>query len=81
MAASTCAAAFIETRSGFLFGIGEFTADEEQRSDVWNPWPPSKKRAPAERGAFAGMLGEMEKLWKSIATGHAVAQNGSAHTG
>ena len=33
---STCAAAFIDTRIGFLYGIGEFSADEEQRSDAWN---------------------------------------------
>jgi len=71
---STCAAAFIDTRTGFVYGVGEFTVDEQQRSDVWNTTNAIEKaRSRAERGAFVGALGEMEKVWKSIAIERPVA--------
>jgi hypothetical protein len=82
MVTSTCAAAFIDTRTGYVYGVGEFTANEEQRSDVWNSSKAIEKaRARAERGAFVGALGEMEKVWKSITTERAVASAAPAPTG
>jgi hypothetical protein len=64
---STCALAFIDTRTGFIYGVAESTANEEQRSDLWNKEEAIEKaRAKAERGAFTAALGEVEKLWASI---------------
>jgi hypothetical protein len=64
---STCAAAFIDTRTGFVYGVAEATAAEEQRSDVWNKQEAIEKaRARAERAAFTKALGEVEKVWPSI---------------
>jgi len=64
---STCALAFIDTRTGFIYGVAESTANEEQRSDLWNKEEAIEKaRAKAERAAFVAALGEAEKLWGSI---------------
>ena len=65
--ASTCALAFIDTRTGFIYGVAESTANEEQRSDMWNKEEAIEEaRAKAERAAFTAALGEAEKLWDSI---------------
>ena len=65
--ASTCALAFIDTRTGFIYGVAESTANEEQRSDMWNKEEAIESaRAKAERAAFTAALGEAEKLWGSI---------------
>ena len=65
--ASTCALAFIDTRTGYVYGVAEFTANEEQRSDLWNKEEAIEKaRVKAERAAFTAALGEAEKLWGSI---------------
>jgi len=74
---STCAVAFIDTRTGFVYGVAESTANEEQRSDVWNKEEAIEKaRAKAERTAFAQALGDVEKLWGQIAA-RATANRGA----
>jgi hypothetical protein len=71
---STCAAAFIDTRTGFIYGVAESTSTEEQRSDLWNRQEAIEKaRAKAERSAFTTALGEIEKVWASIAAEHGAA--------
>jgi hypothetical protein len=65
---STCAAAFIDTRTGYVYGVAEASAHEDQRSDLWNREEAIEKaRAKAERGAFVAALGEIEKVWGVIA--------------
>jgi hypothetical protein len=69
---STVAVAFIDTRTGFIYGVTESTATEEQRSDYWNRQEAIERaRARAERGAFTASIGEIEKLWVSITAQHA----------
>jgi hypothetical protein len=64
---STCAAAFLDVRTGFVYGIAEATATEQQRSGYWNTQDAIEKaRVNAERGAFAGALTEIEKAWGAI---------------
>jgi hypothetical protein len=64
---STCAVALIDTRTGYVYGVAEWTAHDDQRSDLWNNRAAIEKaRARAERGAFAGALDELEKLWIGI---------------
>jgi hypothetical protein len=71
MVTTTCAVALIDTRTGFVYGVAESTAREDQRSDVWSTRAAIEKaRARAERGAFVGALGEIEKLWAGVATAH-----------
>lgn len=75
---TTCAVALIDTRTGFIYGVAESTASEDQRSDYWGTTAAIEKaRARAERGAFVAALGEVEKLWAGVATTHA---GGSAPT-
>lgn len=72
---STCSVAMIDTRTGFIYGVAEWTAGDDQRSNVWNEQKAIEKaRAKAEREAFAGALGEVEKLWAGIVT----AQSGGS---
>lgn len=64
---STCAVALLDTRTGFIYGVAESTALEDQRSDLWNSQAAIEKaRARAERGAFSQALGEVEKLWAGV---------------
>jgi hypothetical protein len=73
---STCSVALLDTRSGFVYGVAESTSGADQRSDAWNEQKAiDKARARAEREAFTGALGEVEKLWGGI-----VAARGGAST-
>ena len=69
---STCALALVDTRTGYVYGVAESTSNEDQRSDLWNSQEAIEKaRARAERGAFNGALGELEKLWAQVSTAQA----------
>lgn len=71
---TTCAAAFVDVRTGFVYGVAEATATEEQRSDVWSSQAAIESaRLKAERGAFELALVEIEKVWQSIRAEHAGA--------
>ena len=78
---TTCAAAFLDTRTGYVYGVSESTATEEQRSDVWNSEEALEKaRARADRAAFTAALGDIEKLWASITAQHAAGSGGAQVT-
>lgn len=78
---STCAVAFIDTRTGYVYGVAESTANEQQRSDLWNKEEAIEKaRAKAERSAFTAALGEVEKLWSSIAARYGAKPVGGVTT-
>lgn len=65
--AATCAAVFIDVRTGYVYGVAEATATEEQRSNYWNTEEAIETaRVAAEREAFAGALIEVEKVWSNI---------------
>ena len=75
---STCAAAFLDVRTGHVYGVAEATATEEQRSGYWNTEAAIEAaRVTAERDAFTAALAEIEKVWDAVlaqhATGPAVA--------
>jgi hypothetical protein len=76
---TTCAAVFLDVRTGFVYGVAEGTATEEQRSGYWNTEDAIEKaRAKAERAAFVGALTEIENVWATIvsrySTGPAIAE-------
>ena len=74
---STCSVALIDTRTGYIYGVAEWSAEEDQRSGVWNQRDAiDKARMRAERGAFVGVVGEVEKLWAGISA----AQPGASTT-
>ena len=64
---TTCSAAFIDVRTGYLYGIAEATATETQRSDLWSTQSAiDTARLKAERAAFAASVDEIAKTWASI---------------
>ena len=70
---ATCAFMIIDVRTGFVYGTGETTATEDQRSNLWGSEQAIEgARLRAERRAFEDGLGEVEELWASI-----LAQHGS----
>jgi len=64
---STCAVAFIDVRTGFVYGVSEATAIEEERSNIWNTREAIESaRLLAERAAFSVALDETERAWNAI---------------
>lgn len=68
---ATCAFMIVDVRTGFIYGTGETTATEDQRTNVWGTENAIEEaRLRAERQAFEDGLGEIETLWGSILTQH-----------
>src|SRR5690606_35163791 len=64
---STCAVALVDVRTGFVYGVAEATATEEQRSNVWNTSAAiDRGRLLAERGAFVDAFDQLERVWTDI---------------
>jgi hypothetical protein len=64
---STCAAAFIDVRTGFVYGVAEGSATATRRSSVWTTEAAiDAARLQTERDAFSGALKEIEKAWIAI---------------
>ncbi|NJC40305.1 hypothetical protein GGQ87_000563 [Brevundimonas alba] len=72
---ATCAFMVIDVRTGFVYGTGETTATEDQRSNLWGSEQAIEAaRLRAERRAFEDGLGEVARLWTSILQQHAGAR-------
>lgn len=70
---ATCAFMIVDVRTGFVYGTGESTATEDQRSNIWGSEQAIEAaRLKAERRAFEDGLGEIEELWASIRKEHDV---------
>ncbi len=70
-ATSTCSFAIIDVRTGYVYGTGETTATEDQRSNIWGSADAiDKARQRAEAKAFDTSIGEVEKLWVSVVLEH-----------
>lgn len=68
---STCAFMVVDVRTGFIYGTGETTATEDQRSNVWGSENAIEAaRLRAERRAFEDGLNEISTLWASIVAEH-----------
>ena len=66
---ATCAFMIVDVRTGFVYGTGETTATEDQRSNIWGTAGAIEAaRLSAERRAYEQGLGEVETLWASIVT-------------
>ena len=65
---STASAAFVDTRTGYLYGLAEATVEDTRLTNAWgNNDAVDKSRREAERGAFAKLVPEIERLWSEIA--------------
>lgn len=68
---ATCAFMIVDVRTGFIYGTGESTATQDQRTNVWGTENAIEEaRLRAERQAFQDGLGEIEKLWASVVREH-----------
>jgi hypothetical protein len=64
---STCAAALVDARTGFVDGIAETTAVEKQRSNLWNTTSAiDSPRLDADREAFSSLVDEIDGVWADI---------------
>ena len=71
---TTCAFMIVDVRTGFVYGTGESTASEDQRSNVWGSANAIEAaRLRAERQAFEQGLGEIETLWAAVVARHSDA--------
>jgi hypothetical protein len=65
---TTASAALFDVRSGFVYGVAEATAAEQQRATVWSTQQSiDNSRLKTEAEAFHRLLGEIESLWSGIA--------------
>jgi hypothetical protein len=64
---ATCALAFVDVRTGFVYGVAESSATEQQRSNYWSTEAAIEDaRAAAESTAFAAAMVEARSAWASI---------------
>ncbi|MEM1424309.1 MAG: hypothetical protein AAGH64_09930 [Planctomycetota bacterium] len=71
---STASAAVIDTRTGYVYALAESTHDTSQIANAWtNRDAVDQSRRRAERGAFAGLVGELERAWGGVVRAHAGA--------
>ena len=72
---STASAALVDVRSGFIYGVAESTASDDQRATVWSTQQTIERaRLGTERSAFQELIGEIEDLWKGIVNAHLETQ-------
>lgn len=68
---ATASAAVFDVRTGFVYGVAEATALEEQRGTFWSSSEAlDSARKQAESAAFQKLAGEIEKLWREILRTH-----------
>ena len=64
---TTCAAAFIDVRTGYVYGVAEGSSSDVRRSSVWTTEAAiDAARLKTEREAFGAALKEIAKAWTSI---------------
>jgi hypothetical protein len=70
---TTCAAAFIDVRTGYVYGVAEGSATATRRSSIWTTEDAiDAARLKTEREAFSAALKEVAKAWSSINTEYGV---------
>lgn len=68
---STASAAIIDVRSGFIYGVAEATAADDQRVTIWSTQQAIERaRLGTERAAFVDLVAEIETLIRGIVDAH-----------
>lgn len=68
---ATASAALYDVRTGFVYGLAEASATEEQRGTFWSTTDAietARKRAEAD--AYQKMIGEIERFWGDVLKTH-----------
>ena len=69
---TTASAALFDVRTGFVYGVAEHTATEQQRATFWSSYDAIEKaRLKTESASFEGLLDQLEALWKQVVEAHA----------
>jgi hypothetical protein len=64
---TTCAAAFVDVRTGYVYGVAEGSATDTRRSSMWTTEAAiDAARLKTEREAFSAALKEIAKTWTAI---------------
>lgn len=75
---ATASAALFDVRTGFIYGVAEASATQEQRGTFWSSSEAvdgARKRAEAD--AFQKLIPEIEKLWADVLKTHVHARAGA----
>jgi hypothetical protein len=68
---ATASAALFDVRTGFVYGVAEASATEEQRGTFWSSSEAvDSARKKAEAAAFQKLIGEIEKFWADVLKTH-----------
>ena len=79
---ATASAVVFDVRTGFVYGVAEASALEEQRGTFWSSSEAlDSARKQAESAAFQKLAGEIEKLWSEILRTHSRRDTASAAAG
>lgn len=64
---ATASAGLFDVRTGFVYGLLEATAEDQQKSNIWRTSDAvDEARVRAERAVFDQLLVETEKLWGGV---------------
>lgn len=64
---STASAAIFDVRTGYLYGLSEATAQEDQQTSIWSTKEVVESiRLETETKAFVKLIVDLEKTWKGI---------------
>jgi hypothetical protein len=75
---ATASAALFDVRTGFVYGVAEASATQEQRGTFWSSAEAvdaARKRAEAE--SFQKLIGEVEKFWDDVLRTHVRVRAGT----
>jgi hypothetical protein len=69
---TTASAVVLDTRTGYVYGLAEATAKEEQGASAWTTRSAiEQSRRRAELAAFEQMLASLERTWGEVVSRHA----------
>ncbi len=78
---ATVSGVLVDVRTGYVYGTGEATAEEQQRANVWSQYEAiNRSRLLAEEQAFDNFVDEFSRLWKGVVDVHAASTPSSAST-
>jgi phosphoenolpyruvate-protein kinase (PTS system EI component) len=64
---TTCAAAFIDVRTGYVYGVAEGSATQTRHSSIWTTERTiDAARLKTEREALSAALKEVARTWSGI---------------
>lgn len=64
---TTASAALLDTRNGYVYGLAEATAQQEQGANTWNTRDKiDEARRATESQAFAGLIDNFERTWAGV---------------